>query len=98
MITHAEGELNDVIALTSEAAKGRRSGRAIPIAKDLKAALQAWNAEADEDYRKSPYVVTSERGLSTSSYAIVNKFAGLYGALEFTGASSHSGRRTAITN
>ncbi len=34
----------------------------------------------------------------TSSYAIVNKFAGWYRAVGFTGASSHSGRRTAITN
>jgi integrase len=96
MVTDAEGELADVIALTNEAAKGRRGGRAIPIAKDLKAALKAWKAEGD--HRKSPYVVTSERGLSTSSYAIVNKFAGWYRALGFSGASSHSGRRTAITN
>ena len=98
MITDAEGELADVIALTNEAAKGRRGGRAIPIAKDLKVALVALKAEAASDYRNSPYVVTSERGVSTSSYAIVNKFAGWYRALGFTGASSHSGRRTAITN
>ena len=98
MITDAEGELADVIALTNEAAKGRRGGRAIPIAKDLKAALGALKAEAASDYRNSPYVVTTERGPATSSYAIVNKFAGWYRALDFTGASSHSGRRTAITN
>ena len=98
MITDAEGELADVIALTNEAAKGRRGGRAIPLAKDLKAALGALKTEAASDYRNSPYVVTSERGVSTSSYAIVNKFAGWYRALGFTGASSHSGRRTAITN
>ena len=98
MITDAKGELADVIALTNEAAKGRRGGRAIPIAKDLKAALIAWKSEAASDYRNSPYVVTSERGVSTSSYAIVNKFAGWYRGLGFTGASSHSGRRTAITN
>ena len=97
MITDAEGELADVIALTNEAAKGRRGGRAIPIAKDLKAALTALKTGADADFRKSHYVVTSERGVSTSSYAIVNKFAGWYRALGFTGASSHSGRRTAIT-
>jgi integrase len=98
MVTDAEGELNDVIALTNEAAKGRKGGRAIPIAKDLKVALAAWKAEADRDIRKSTYVVTTERGLNTSSYAIVNKFAGWYRALGFIGASSHSGRRTAITN
>jgi integrase/recombinase XerD len=98
MVTDAEGELADVIALTNEAAKGRRGGRAIPIAKDLKAALTAWKAEAASDYRKSPYVITTEREFSTSSFAIVNKFAGWYRALGFIGASSHSGRRTAITN
>lgn len=98
MITDAEGKLADVIALTNDAAKGWRGGRAIPIAKDLKAALGALKAEADGDYRNSPYVVTSERSPSTSSYAIVNKFAGWYRSLGFTGASSHSGRRTAITN
>ena len=54
--------------------------------------------EAEGNFRKSPYVVTSQRGLSTSSYAIVNKFAGWYRALGFRGASSHSGRRMAITN
>ena len=64
----------------------------------MKAALLALKAEADGVFRKSPYVVTSERGIHTSSYAIVNKFAGWYRALGFRGASSHSGRRTAITN
>jgi integrase/recombinase XerD len=98
MVTNAEGELSDAISLMNEAAKGRGGGRAIPMAWDLKAALRAWKVEVEVDYRKSPYVVTSERGLSTSSYAIVNKFAGWYRALGFIGASSHSGRRTAITN
>jgi integrase len=45
----------------------------------------------------SPFVVTTERSQRTSSYALVNKFAGWYRALGFSGASSHSGRRTAIT-
>ncbi len=98
MVMHAEGEMADVIALTNEASEGRRGGQAIPIAKDLKAALKAWKAEVEGDYRKSPYAVASERELSTSSYAIVNKFAGWYRALGVTGASSHSGRRTAIAN
>jgi integrase/recombinase XerD len=98
MVTDAEGDLADVIALTNQAAKGRRGGRAIPVAKDLKAALKAWKAEAEGDYRKSFCVVTSERGVNTSSYTIVNKFAGWHRALGFTGASSHSGRRTVITN
>jgi integrase len=43
-------------------------------------------------------VITTERGEKTSSYAVVNMFAGWYRALGFNGASSHSGRRTFITN
>ncbi len=42
-------------------------------------------------------MVTTERADRTSRYALVNKFAGWYRALGFSGASSHSGRRTAIT-
>ena len=97
MVTDAEGSLTDVISLTDIASKGR-GGRVIPINKDLRVALVAFKAEADKAVRPSPYVITSERAGRTSSYAIVNKFASWYRALGFSGASSHSGRRTAITN
>jgi len=97
MITDAEGQLSNIICLTDNASKGR-GGRSIPINKDLKKALDALKKSADTRTRPSPYVVTSERGDQTSSYAIVNKFAAWYRALGFIGASSHSGRRTFITN
>ncbi len=97
MVTDAEGALTDVISLTNIASKGR-GGRAIPISKNLRAALAALKAQADKATRPSPFVITTERANSTSSFAIVNKFASWYRALGFSGASSHSGRRTAITN
>lgn len=96
MVTDAEGSLADTISLTDNASKGR-GGRMIPINKDLRAALAVLRAEADKGNRQSPFVVTTERAHRTSSYAIVNKFAAWYRALGFNGASSHSGRRTAIT-
>jgi len=96
MVTDAEGALTDAVSLTDIASKGR-GGRVIPISKELRAALVALKAEADKVTRASPFVITSERASSTSSYAIVNKFAAWYRALGFSGASSHSGRRTAIT-
>ena len=96
MVTDAEGTLTDVISLTDIASKGR-GGRVIPINKDLQRALMALRAEVEKATRPSPFVITSERAGSTSSYAIVNKFAAWYRALGFNGASSHSGRRTAIT-
>jgi len=97
MVTDAEGRLSDAISLTDKASKGR-SGRSIPLNKDLQAALAHLKAEAEECRRPSPFVISSERGERTSSYAIVNMFAGWYRALGFIGASSHSGRRTFITN
>lgn len=97
MLTDAEGLLTDVISLTDNASKGR-SGRSIPLNKELQAALELLKAEADKSKRPSPFVITSERGERTSSYAVVNMFASWYRALGFNGASSHSGRRTFITN
>ena len=97
MVTDAEGALSDAISLTDAASKGKRGGRTIPIAKDLRAALSVWKSEAEKLRRPSEYVVVTERAAKTSSYAIVNLFAGWYRALGFVGASSHSGRRTAIT-
>ena len=96
MVTDAEGSLTDAISLTDNASKGR-GGRVIPINKDLRAALIALKAEANKARRPSLFVITTERAGGTSSYAIVNKFAAWYRALGFNGASSHSGRRTAIT-
>lgn len=54
-------ELVDVIAFTNVAANGRRGGRAIPIAKNLKVALVTLKAEAAGDDHNNPYVVISVR-------------------------------------
>ena len=97
MITDAEGRLSDLISLTDRASKGR-SGRSIPLNKELKAALLTLKIEAESSARPSLNVVVSERGGPTSAAVVVNKFAGWYRALGFVGASSHSGRRTFITN
>lgn len=44
------------------------------------------------------FVVTAESSPRTSSYAFVNKLAGLYRALGFSGAPDHSGCRIAVAN
>lgn len=97
MVTDAEGRLADAISLTDAASKGRRGGRTIPLNKELKTALVALIAEEATATRSSPFVIATERSPKTSSYAVVNMFAGWYRELGFYGASSHSGRRTAIT-
>jgi integrase/recombinase XerD len=94
MATTSDGDVGTAIHLTNEASKGRGGGRVIPLNRELRAALL--------DLRLSPsrgrpafFVVTTER---TSPQAIVNLFSRWYRDLGFYGCSSHSGRRTFITN
>jgi integrase/recombinase XerD len=93
MITDSEGNIGPVIHLRNEASKGS-SGRVIPLNRDLNRALDClYQARGD-----SPFVITSERSKRTSAGAIVNLFGHWYRSLGFQGCSSHSGRRTFITN
>jgi len=96
MVTTSDGQVSDKIALVDKASKGRSGGH-VWLNKDLRAALielhqQSPNVEANQ------FVITTERQRGTSSQCIVNMFSYWYGQLGFTGCSSHSGRRTFITN
>lgn len=94
MVTDAGGRVDSRIHLQDRASKGK-SGRVIPINRELRHALVELQAARR---RASPFVVTTERSAATSAQAIVNLFARWYAALGFQGCSSHSGRRTFITN
>lgn len=92
MIVGADGEVGDYIHLTDEASKGR-SGRVIPINKQLRAALVELHG-----FGRGEWVIRTERSAHTSAQAIVNLFQRWYRDLGLVGCSSHSGRRTFITN
>ena len=95
MILTATGEIASQIALESVAAKGS-SGRTIPMNKSLRAALN----ELAQLYevKQAKWVVTSERSPSMSAQSVVNLFQRWYRDVGLVGCSSHSGRRTFITN
>ena len=93
MITDAEGHLGPAIHLRDAASKGR-SGRIVPWNKDLRAALETLQST----HGSSPHVIATERSEKTSAAAIVNLFASWYRTVGLRGCSSHSGRRTFITN
>ena len=100
----ADGNINDVIALDNRYTKGT-SGRIIPLNRDLRAALDAWLDKFKRCYRiddAQPLerwnVITTSRSYQTSAQVIVNTMRDWYADLGFVGASSHSGRRTFITN
>jgi integrase/recombinase XerD len=95
MVTDAEGNVGHTIALHDEVSKGR-SGRIIPIHSQLRTALFEWH-EIQQPASNSRIICT-ERSTQTSAQAIVNMFARWYEQIGFDGCSSHSGRRTFITN
>lgn len=100
MITDADGEINDSIHLTDEASKGK-SGRIIPSNMKLRHELEDWREREAKWYGfnvATSYVISTERAGKTSAQAIVNMFSAWYLETGLVGCSSHSGRRTFITN
>jgi integrase/recombinase XerD len=94
MTNDSQGEIGRAICLQDSATKGK-SGRRIPLSNEVREALI--------DYRRTvphagPNVICTERSLATSPQAAVNLFHRWYRHLGFVGCSSHSGRRTFITN
>ena len=96
MVTDAEGEIANVIALENRAAKGQ-SGRIIPLHPQLKAALIALHRERGERVRPDLPIVHSERDRGLSPAAVAVWFHRVYSGLGMIGCSSHSGRRSFIT-
>ena len=95
MLTDSCGAIGEVIRLENRASKGR-SGRIIPLNETLRRELeelrqQTWLFEKG-------YVIRTERAQKTSPQAIVNLFSKWYFVVGLKGCSSHSGRRTFITN
>jgi integrase/recombinase XerD len=93
MVTDANRKISDKIELPNEATKGK-SGGIVYLAPSLLKVLNEHNANS----KLSEYVIYTERSNKTSAQAIVNMFKGWYLALGYDGCSSHSGRRTFITN
>ena len=100
MVCSSDGKIADVINLSNDASKGKYSGRIIPLHKELKILLADLLAEKqkDEYFSLDKPIITTERGEHTTPQVIVNFFYNLYKTIGFNGCSSHSGRRTFITN
>ena len=94
-VLDAEGNLADTVTITDRESKGR-SGRTVPMNRQLLIALTELRETCVPE--ASSYVVTTERGARTSANALVHKFRDWYARVGLEGASSHSGRRTFITN
>ncbi len=91
--------IDDYINLPNSSSKGN-SGRIIPLHKSIRENLQLLLVE-HKKYRpfdlNSSFIVRTERSPFTSSQSVVNMFQSWYRKLGLLGCSSHSGRRTFIT-
>ena len=99
-VLQSDGEtIDDYINLPNSSTKGN-SGRIIPLHKSLKENLEILLKE-HKKYRSfdlnSSFIVRTERSPFTTSQIIVNMFQSWYRKLGLLGCSSHSGRRTFIT-
>ena len=98
-VCNSDGQIDNCISLTNRSSKGL-SGRIIPLHKDVRNNLielldihkQYYGFDID-----SSFVVRTERSPFTTSQTIVNMFQKWYRTLGLVGCSSHSGRRTFIT-
>jgi len=96
-VLNGDGTLNDTLHLPDSASKGR-SGREIPIHKEILTNLQTLLQTASKrNFSPEDHVIRTERSRSTSAQVIVNFFQSLYTRMGYVGCSSHSGRRTFIT-
>lgn len=99
-VCDSDGEISTHIHLTNRSSKGL-SGRIIPLNKDLRNNLIELLDEQRRLFRSfnidTSFVVRTERQPFTTSQTIVNMFQSWYKRLGLLGCSSHSGRRTFIT-
>ena len=97
MVLDAEGNFTDILTLDNSASKGKRGGRVIPLSQTIRNALRT---HYDPSARKDPHhrIIQTERSDKVAPQVIVNMFQKWFADLGYEGCSSHSGRRTFITN
>jgi integrase/recombinase XerD len=97
MVLDAEGTFTDILTLDNAASKGKRGGRVIPLSQMIRDALRI---HYDASTRKDPQhrIIQTERSDKVAPQVIVNMFQKWFADLGYEGCSSHSGRRTFITN
>lgn len=93
MVLDARGRVSDTIAIEDRIAK-MQSGRRVPMHPQLKGALVRLQRRS----RSTGPIIKSRKGGHMRANSIVCWFGALYRTLGLRGCSSHSGRRTFVTN
>ena len=93
-VLRPDGRLAQTIQIPGSIAKNGKA-RCLPMHKQLREALE--QLQCNEPEANGP-IIRSQRGGHMTPRGVVNWFAQLYAELGLEGCSSHSGRRTFITN
>ena len=97
MVMSADGRIGNHMHLTNQATKGK-SGRIIALNKELKKHLiKVKEFDGIDRTDSGQFVIRTRRRQGTTAQVVVNLFAEWYRKLGFVGCSSHSGRRSFIT-
>ncbi len=97
-VTNSDGQVKDEIRLLPDMTKGRHA-RTVFVSAKLRAELQAYADQVKCVERSYPFFASQKSikaGFSANSLS--QTFALLYAGAGLEGASSHSGRRTFLTN
>ena len=94
MTLNTSGNVSDHLTVSRDIAK-YGNGRLLPMHADLRRALKRYHKTLDRPV-VGP-IILSERRAAMTPRSIVNWFHDCYANLGLTGCSSHSGRRTFIT-
>jgi len=95
MIQAPDGNIAESISLQDKASKGS-SGRIIPMSQALRHAIKTYLIVRKR--QSSPFLITTQRADKFSANAVAVWFNRFYKRLGLQGCSSHSGRRTFLTN
>lgn len=96
MLVEEDGEIKTEIIIPSEITKDEKGGREIEIGNTL---VKSIKEHYDTNFtRLDRPVFISERGLQMSSNIMCQWFMKIYKSIKLFRCSSHSGRRTFITN
>ena len=96
MVTDASGDIGDEIHLPYQASKGK-SGRILPLHKELKKALGTLRRVHPRPQGFKANIIFSKQGTRMHPCNVSHWFRRVFKALGLQGCSSHSGRRTFIT-